>query len=151
MGKPELFRSRRLPLRYNSRKPKQRSGDGPMFCAQKSCSNGMCCGPDANRSNAWSHHAIPSLVGSSPAKTSIRLNFKNFLTHEQQIHALISSTFALTMLIRKSARACCRHQRYLSTTAPASFISPYQRTPPISQPKADIAKRGQSTATQNAP
>ncbi|KAI4252000.1 MAG: hypothetical protein L6R42_008155 [Xanthoria sp. 1 TBL-2021] len=55
------------------------------------------------------------------------------------------------MLIQKSARALCRHERHFSTTTPASFISPYQRTLPISQPKADIAKRGQSTATQTAP
>ncbi|KAL8657199.1 MAG: hypothetical protein Q9226_002158 [Calogaya cf. arnoldii] len=55
------------------------------------------------------------------------------------------------MLIRKSARALCRHERQFSTTVPASYISPYQRTLPISQPKADIAKRDQSTATQTAP
>ncbi|KAL8670076.1 MAG: hypothetical protein Q9168_005361, partial [Polycauliona sp. 1 TL-2023] len=55
------------------------------------------------------------------------------------------------MLIRKSARAVCRHERCFSTTLPASFISPYQKPHPISQPKADIAKRGQSTATQTAP
>ncbi|KAI4225748.1 MAG: hypothetical protein L6R36_003668 [Xanthoria steineri] len=55
------------------------------------------------------------------------------------------------MLIRKSARALCRHERQFSITAPVPFISPYQRTLPISQPTADVAKRGQSTAAQTAP
>ncbi|KAL8789106.1 MAG: hypothetical protein Q9213_001369 [Squamulea squamosa] len=54
-------------------------------------------------------------------------------------------------MMRKAVSSICRHERHLSTTFPASFISPYQKTLPISHTKADIARRGQSTATQPAP
>lgn len=78
------------------------------------------------------------------------------LTHT--LHAVTTPSFRLNTMLRSrpahnAVSALCKPQscRPFSSTAPTAAISPYRRTGQTSPSKADVVRRGQSTAAATAP